>query len=764
MRRTCIGLGAIALIAACAGSTPAPSPASSSGPVSSSAPARTLSDEERSAHGKMRALLEEVRLRAIDEHPYLGDLRLRRLERARAAIQPDSPVQDVIELYKRLGFHRLKRGDNRGAVEALEQCLQRIEAEGQGATPLATEVRYDLAIAWLRLGETRNCVALHTTESCILPIGPGGVHEDQEGSLRAIGYLERVLAACAPEDPRAVASRWLLNVAYMTVGGYPDDVPADQRIDPSVFAPRTDFPRFVDVAPELGLNTFNLAGGVITEDFDQDGDLDVLTTTWDTGGPLRYFRNEGDGSFVDRTTAAGVDGFYGALSLVQADYDDDGHIDALLLRGAWGGKFGRHPNSLFHNNGDGTFTDVALAVGMTEHYPSQAAAWADYDRDGDLDVYIGNEGTQKQPDPSQLYRNRGDGTFEEVAEAAGVQNRGFTKGAAWGDVDTDGVPELYASNYGYPNRLYANRGDGTFEDVAEAAGVTDPRFSFATWFWDYDNDGALDLFAASYFVDAGYVQLAEVAASYLGLPTTATPPFVYRGDGTGRFRNVSAELGITEVSITMGANFGDLDNDGWLDLYLGTGYPAYDGLVPNVMYRSRGGQGFDNVTYGGGLGHLQKGHAIAFADLDNDGDQDVFAQMGGAYPGDGFGNAVFRNPGFGNRWIRIDLVGTESNRSAIGARLRLDLRGPNGRRSIHRQVITSGSFGASSLTQHVGLGDADAIERLEVRWPRTGGAQEWRDLPLDRHVRIVEGRDGWSEVPERVFSLGGTSPGSKDGS
>ena len=123
----------------------------------------------------------------------------------------------------------------------------------------------------------------------------------------------------------------------------------------------------------------------------------------------------------------------------------------------------------------------------------------------------------------------------------------------------------------------------------------------------------------------------------------------------------------------MGANFGDLDNDGWLDFYLGTGYPDYEGLIPNVMYRNRGGTGFADVTTAGGFGHLQKGHGVSFADLDNDGDQDVFEQMGGAYPGDGFADVLFENPGFGNHWIAVKLVGARSNRSAIGARIRVEI-------------------------------------------------------------------------------------------
>ena len=149
---------------------------------------------------------------------------------------------------------------------------------------------------------------------------------------------------------------------------------------------------------------------------------------------------------------------------------------------------------------------------------------------------------------------------------------------------------------------------------------------------------------------------------------------LYQGIGNGQFTEVAAEKNLRRVTQPMGCNFGDLNNDGFLDFYLGTGFPEYESVVPNLMFLNDRGDRFLDVTTSGGFGHLQKGHGVAFADLDNDGDQDVFQELGGWYAGDGYGNALFENPGFGNRWITIQLVGTRSNRSAIGARIRIDLR------------------------------------------------------------------------------------------
>jgi hypothetical protein len=204
----------------------------------------------------------------------------------------------------------------------------------------------------------------------------------------------------------------------------------------------------------------------------------------------------------------------------------------------------------------------------------------------------------------------------------------------------------------------------------------------------------------------------------------------------------------------MGANFGDLDNDGYLDFYLGTGQTPYEEVMPNVMYRNRRGMGFADVTTTGGFGHLQKGHGVAFADLDHDGDQDVFEQMGGAQPGDGYRNVLYENPGFGNHWITIKAVGTRSNRSAIGARIRAEVVENGERRSIYRHVNSGGSFGANPLRQTIGLGKADRIGVLEVFWPTTGVTQTFRDVPVDRAIQIVEGDGSYTTLELEALTLG----------
>jgi hypothetical protein len=191
----------------------------------------------------------------------------------------------------------------------------------------------------------------------------------------------------------------------------------------------------------------------------------------------------------------------------------------------------------------------------------------------------------------------------------------------------------------------------------------------------------------------------------------------------------------------MGANFGDLDNDGWLDFYLGTGDPRLTSLVPNRMFRNDEGRRFQDVSTAGGFGHLQKGHGVAFGDIDNDGNQDVFEVMGGVYPNDKFWSALYKNPGHGNHWIKLRLVGTKANRFAVGARIRVDITEDGRQRSIYRDVNSGGSFGASSLRPHVGLGKAAAIDQLEIRWPGSGVTQRFKGpIEADNVYEITEGK------------------------
>ena len=703
-------------------------------------------------HQRMVKLLAEV---ADQPNSYFDTAGILQMETQLAALTvPMAKMRVLIQL----GWNKLRLGRTAAAIEDLTAARAEVAKLPPVKQYVDVFIDYAIAVAWLRVATDERCVATRRSAPCIMRTDGRASQGKPDAVRKAIESLERVVRHDHADLPRRVAAGWLLNIAHMTLGEYPERVLPEFLIAPAAFV-SPPFARFEDVAPALGLDRVSLSGGAVVDDFDGDDDLDIITSTWDPGMRLGMWRNDGDGRFTERGAEAGFEGITGGLNLVHADYDNDGDLDLLVLRGAWLAMGGRHPNSLLRNDGRGRFTDVTFEAGIGgAHYPTQTADFADYDHDGDLDLYIGNEALDPDGWPNELFRNNGDGTFTDVAAAAGVEDRRWTKGVAWGDYDGDGWADLYLSNAGAPNRLYRNKGDGTFEDVAARAGVESPMTGFPTWWWDYDNDGRLDLMAFNGYVPQGQTApVWNVAASYMGIEHRGELSRLYRNVGRGRFEDETERAGFRAHTLTMGSNFGDFDNDGWLDAYLGTGYPEYEGLMPNVALRNVAGR-FEDVSFSSGLAHLQKGHGVAFADFDRDGDQDIFEQMGGAFPGDAFGNALYENPGFGNHWLVVHAVGTRSNRCAIGARIKVVTREASGaKRTLYRHVDTGGSFGGNPLRQHIGLGQAVRVERLELYWPRTGRTQVFRDLEVDQALRIREDARTVTRLPYRATPFAKTA-------
>ena len=620
-------------------------------------------------------------------------------------------------------------------------ALERMIAQTGGQLDKRTiaELRIRKAIAFFRLGEQENCLATHNADSCVFPLKPKAFHLLPRGSQGAIALFNSHLA----EYPNDYTARWLLNLAHMTLGEYPEKVNPQYLIPPKTFDSEYDMPRFPDVSDGLGVDANDLAGGVIVDDFDNDGYYDLVISAWDNKGQLRYFRNNQDGTFKERTSEAGLVGEVGSLNIQQTDYNNDGYLDIWMLRGAWLGPAGRIPNSLLRNNGDGTFTDVTEQAGLLSFHPTQASRWFDFDNDGWLDVFIGNESTDpSDPDWCELYRNNRNGTFTECAKQVGIQVKEFVKGVACGDYDNDGRPDLYLSLRGQRAKILLHNdgpdasGQWRFSNRAAEANVNNTILSFGTFFFDYNNDGWEDLIIFGYYFPTG---IGEVAKDYLGLPNGTEKPRLYRNNKDGTFTDVTVEANMNRVCHAMGHNYGDLDNDGWLDFYCGTGDPDFTTLIPNRMFRNAGGKFFQDVTSATGTGHIQKGHGIAFADFDDDGDQDVYSALGGAYSGDLARNALFMNPGTTNRWLKLKLVGVKANRPGIGARIKVTVQTPAGTREVHRVVSSGGNFGSNPLRQEIGLGDATSITAVDIRWPGSNTRQTLNNLELNHSYEIREG-------------------------
>ncbi len=677
-------------------------------------------------------------------------------------------LNDEIMVRMELANEELRAGRSDRAVDTMETLFQHVQTHlDQLPRPLQFEMHKLLALSYLRLGEQENCIGMHNALSCNFPLRGGGIHTKTRGAEGAVREYTKALEL----DPESNLCRWLLNLAYMQLGRYPQDVPKKWLASPSLFESDYDIGYFPDVASLAGVDVFGRSGGLIIEDFDGDGLLDILLSSSGPLDPMHFLHNNGDGTFTDRTKEAGLADEIGGLNIVLTDYNNDGHPDVLVLRGGWWGKFGEYPMSLLRNNGDGTFDDVTEEAGLLVNGPGQTAAWADYDGDGWLDLFVGHESKPGDVHPSQLFHNNHDGTFTEVKAPGGPQTRmgdllganlGFVKGVAWGDYNNDGRPDLYVStmfgssflfrNDGPQDPAHPESGAWKWTDVTEQAGLGGDRYTFPTWFFDYDNDGWLDIFAGGYSTQS----MEDVGSFELGKPDHASHSLLFHNNHDGTFTRVPHAAGLDRSITVMGANFGDLDNDGWLDVYTGLGDPSFEALMPKRMFRNDQGKFFQDVTTSGGFGNLQKGHAIAFADLENNGNEDVMEELGGAFPGDGFHAALYRNPGHGNHWVTLMLQGVRSNRAAYGARIKLTVVENGRERSIYRAVGSVSSFGGNPMRQHIGVGRAASVREIEIWWPASGIRQQFHDVAVDRGYHICEDSNQLEPVVLKPFEIGKT--------
>jgi hypothetical protein len=297
-------------------------------------------------------------------------------------------------------------------------------------------------------------------------------------------------------------------------------------------------------------------------------------------------------------------------------------------------------------------------------------------------------------------------------------------------------------------RLYRNNQNGTFSDVTRSLGIDGPVLGFACWSWDYDNDGWLDIFATCY--DRS---VEGVVQGLIGRPHKLHSNRLYRNRQGKGFEDATRDAGLDMVFATMGSNFGDFDNDGFLDMYLGTGEPNLATIVPNRMFKNIAGRHFAEVTASSGTGNVQKGHGVACGDWDRDGDIDIFIEMGGVINGDKYHNILFQNPGNDNHWLTVKLVGQKTNRAAIGARIKVLTGEPGDSRTIHRHITTGSSFGANPLEQTIGLGKAERISLLEIHWPTSGTTQVFREVPIDRTIEITEFAEGFRVMDRKPIAL-----------
>jgi hypothetical protein len=534
-------------------------------------------------------------------------------------------------------------------------------------------------------------------------------------------------------DPSSRRARYWLWLAAHKLGGFPVGVPESMRAEIRAGCNKPTV-QFENVAAQIGLDKTAAGRGTAVFDMDGDGYLDIVIAS--AHGGCSVYRNNGDGTFTDVTVGSGLEDCVNTFIIAVGDYNNDGHDDLFITR------LGFYPGEsvLYRNNGDGTFTDVTREAGVGFWGASFAAHWVDYDCDGYLDLFICSNigGIFDRSKPNRLFHNNGDGTFTEVTRQAGIDTVSPTIGCAWGDYNNDGYPDLFLSSGTGRSRLYRNDGDGTFTEVSREAGLDDIVFGSVCSWWDYDNDGKLDLLQ---FIWSPEDHVLETLFKGEG-PPEGHPSRIFHNNGDGTFTRLDRSIGLTGCYGTMSGNFGDFNNDGNMDLLLGNGDPHMNRTEPPVLLEFDEEEGkFKDVTFAAGLPYTGKGHGSNLADLAGDGRLSLILAPGGSYPGDLLTVSVFRPKSLPGNYLNVRLVGTRSNRNAIGARLKLDAGG----RGRHSLVCCGTGFGCLPYEQHFGLGTLERADALEIWWP-SGLRQRFEQLPVNTTIRIVEGEQGWSSV------------------
>jgi hypothetical protein len=652
-----------------------------------------------------------------------------------------TPTEGMSDFEKgRIEYHR---GAFRNAATLFESAIRH---KGKSEERL-----FWLGLTDMRLAENENCLPMlrggadlkHVPDAmgmCSLPVT--AAHGKTEFAQAAADTFQSLLDGYDPENR---LYRWLLNFNYMTLGRFSEGVPERYRIQtpfidrfygegkaraPEAFADLI----LEDQAKQLGVNTFHAGRGVAVEDFDGDGYLDLVV-----GGsyePIQFYHNDGGRRFLEKTAESGLKGVSQVFAIVPVDYDNDGHMDLFIGR-----PFAHYV--LYRNNGDGTFTDVTESCGLLDGWKGDgiAATWvpafADVNNDGKLDLFLAQWGMKvpfstgimaKPREDSKLYIQE-NGRFVDRTREYGLSDvvaDNFFVGAAFGDYDRDGFADLFlASPLRNTSRLLHNVNGKRFEAsdlVRRSAGA------FTAAFVDVNHDGRLDIFEAG-FGDATSAVEQAVFGEHGESHTGHGALLLQTPDGHFETHEEVFDMPIG----TMGASFGDINNDGCYDFYFGKGTPEPWFVLPNLMYLgssdgTRCTTRFSNVSMLEGLGNIQKGHGVVFFDFDDDGRQDIYSALGGMWPGDAWTAQLFVNRSRStNTWTKIRLRGRKTNYFGVGATIRVRAENRKGQEIVrYYQMDNKTGFGGAPLLAHIGLMDAFRIKDVEVYWPASGCRATYR--------------------------------------
>ncbi len=439
--------------------------------------------------------------------------------------------------------------------------------------------------------------------------------------------------------------------------------------------------------------------GCAWADYDNDGNLDLFVSNF--GTPFNYlYRNNGDGSFTRVTIGAIATDDANSEGAAWGDYDNDGHLDLFVAVGLAGNDL------LYRNNGDGSFTKVTSGPVVQSGGNSRGCAWGDYDNDGSLDLFVANEQGQN----NFLFHNNGDGTFARIASGSIVNDGGASYGCAWGDYDNDGYLDLFVANLNQNNFLYHNNRDGTFTRINSGPIVSDGAASQGCAWGDYDNDGLLDLFVAN----------------------RNQRNFLYHNEGHGTFTAITNGPVVNDVGYSWSPAWIDYDNDGNLDLFVANG-PGSGPGQNNFLYHNNGDGTFTRITAGSVANDGASSDGSAWGDYDNDGFLDLFVSNLNDQ-----NNLLYRNDGNANNWLTVRCVGQRSNRSGIGAKVRLKTMADGQSRWQMREISGGSGYGSQNAPYACfGVGAATNIDIVRLEWP-SGVVQELHTMGPRQRLTMTE--------------------------
>jgi len=692
---------------------------------------------------KIKDLIVQERL--INEHIFKM-----KLELLFNVIYPLLSDEDKIDRLLFAAELNINEGKVSKAIEKINKANSLYKNKKLSNRSLQRLINEAYLVAFLREGENRNCALKKSNKSCIYPVKPDAIYKDLFFSKKA----NSVLLELIKNYPNENSYKWIRSLL--------DNLTINQRHSYLTINSHSKLLPLEDLSTEMGVSNFSNAGAILVDDFNNDMSADLIISSGRSS--LKYYENRGD-YFVDKSYSSNSSKNHAGFYAISIDYDNDRCLDVLLLRGAWLYENGRGGHSLLRGNCKGEFDDVTKKLELAIFEPNQVAVKADFNNDGFLDLFLGCESEVFFKCKPHLLMNLQGAKFKEMIHTSGIGTEGYIKGATVIDINNDNRMDLIISNMMGTLEFYVNEtinNNIKFRKIDSGVQIIK---TFSVMSFDFNNDGLFDV-AVSRYVHP-YEQNLKFLKTRLDLINLINPTkklyietdglfnrnflnktiasffkqdggrdygiSILLNKGNEKFEEIPLEISKQSIPI-MGSSFGDVNNDGFLDLYLGTGSMEFSALLPNRFLLNVEGKDLIDVTANLELGHLQKGHGIVFHDIDNNGAQDIIINSGGAIESDKFYKQIFMNNNHLGNFIKLIFKGRKSNQFGIGVRVKILTNEDN---EIHREVGAHSSFGSTSNELFIGIGKNKKIKKLEITWPTSKNKLTFENV-ISNKIYMVE--------------------------